>query len=44
MITNDIYKVVRALEGVSDVDIDIVWEPYWTPERIDPKIRAMMGF
>ena len=43
MITNDIYKVVRALEGVQDVDIDIVWEPYWTPERIDPKIRAMMG-
>jgi metal-sulfur cluster biosynthetic enzyme len=44
MITNDIYKAVRALEGVKDVDIDIVWEPYWTPERIDPKIRAMMGF
>jgi metal-sulfur cluster biosynthetic enzyme len=44
MITNDIYKAVRALEGVKDVDIDIVWEPYWTPEKIDPKIRAMMGF
>jgi len=44
MITNDIYKTVRAIEGVKDVDIDIVWEPYWTPERIDPKIRAMMGF
>jgi len=44
MITNDIYNVVRAIEGVKDVDIDIVWEPYWTPERIDPKIRAMMGF
>ena len=44
MITNDIYKAVRALEGVKDVDIDIVWEPYWTPDRIDPKIRAMMGF
>ncbi|HET9387808.1 MAG TPA: metal-sulfur cluster assembly factor [Gemmatimonadales bacterium] len=44
MITNDIYKAVRALEGVNDVDIDIVWEPYWTPDRIDPKIRAMMGF
>jgi metal-sulfur cluster biosynthetic enzyme len=44
MITNDIYKAVRALEGVKDVDIDIVWEPYWSPERIDPKIRAMMGF
>ena len=44
MITNDIYKAVRAIEGVKDVDIDIVWEPYWTPDRIDPKIRAMMGF
>ncbi|HXM37814.1 MAG TPA: metal-sulfur cluster assembly factor [Gemmatimonadales bacterium] len=43
MITNDAYKAVRALEGVKDVDIDIVWEPYWTPDRIDPKIRAMMG-
>jgi metal-sulfur cluster biosynthetic enzyme len=29
---------------VKDFDIDIVWEPYWTPDRIDPKIRAMMGF
>jgi metal-sulfur cluster biosynthetic enzyme len=44
MITNDVYKVVRAMDGVEDVDIDIVWEPYWTPDRIDPKIRAMMGF
>ncbi len=44
MITNDVYKVVRALEGVQDVDVEIVWEPYWTPERIDPKVRALMGF
>ncbi len=29
--------------GVKDVNIDIVWEPYWTPERIDPKVRALMG-
>jgi len=28
---------------VKDVDIEIVWEPYWTPERMDPKIRALMG-
>jgi metal-sulfur cluster biosynthetic enzyme len=43
MITNDAYRVLRGLEGVSDVDIEIVWEPYWTPERMDPKIRALMG-
>ncbi len=44
MIMNDIHKAIRPMEGVKDVDIEIVWEPYWTPERIDPKIRAMMGF
>lgn len=43
MITNDAYRVLRGLEGVTDVDIEIVWEPYWTPERMDPKIRALMG-
>lgn len=43
MITNDAYRVLRALDGVRDVNIEIVWEPYWTPERIDPRVRAMMG-
>ena len=43
MITNDAYRVLRALDGVKDVNIDIVWEPYWTPERIDPKVRALLG-
>jgi metal-sulfur cluster biosynthetic enzyme len=43
MITNDAYKVIRGLEGVADVDIEIVWEPYWTPEKMDPKVRALMG-
>src|SRR5438132_1070041 len=43
MITNDAYKVLRALDGVNDVNIEIVWEPYWTPEKMDPKVRALMG-
>jgi metal-sulfur cluster biosynthetic enzyme len=43
MITNDAYRVLRGLDGVTDVDIEIVWEPYWTPERMDPKVRALMG-
>ena len=43
LITNDAYRVLRALDGVKDVNIDIVWESYWTPERIDPKVRALLG-
>ena len=43
MITNDVYRVLRALDGVKDVNVEIVWEPYWTAERIDPKVRALLG-
>ena len=35
---------VRGVEGVKDVKIELVWDPYWTPERIDPKVRAYLGF
>ncbi len=37
-------QVIKALDGVESVKIDLVWEPHWTPERIDPKVRAFLGF
>ena len=37
-------QVIRDLEGVEDVQIELVWEPFWTPERIDPKVRSFLGF
>lgn len=37
-------EAIRALESVEDVRIELVWEPYWTPERIDPKVRSYLGF
>src|SRR5260370_28565754 len=43
MITNDAYRVLRGLEGVTDADIEIVWEPYRTPERVGPKVRRRVG-
>jgi len=40
----DVDRVVRALDGVTDVNVELVWEPYWTPERIDPKVRTFLGY
>lgn len=37
-------QAIRGLEGVEDVNIELVWEPFWTPERINPKVRAFLGF
>lgn len=43
-IMGDADDAIRALDGVKDVRLELVWEPYWTPERIDPKVRAFFGF
>ncbi|MBI3982180.1 MAG: metal-sulfur cluster assembly factor [Gemmatimonadetes bacterium] len=40
----DVDRVTRSLDGVTGVNVDLVWEPYWTPERIDPKVRAFLGY
>src|SRR3990172_146267 len=40
----DVDRVIRALDGVTDVNVELVWEPYWTPERIDPKVRTFLGY
>lgn len=37
-------KEVRAVEGVSDVKMNLVWSPFWSPERIEPRVRAYLGF
>jgi metal-sulfur cluster biosynthetic enzyme len=43
-IIGDVKNVVGELEDVKSVDVELVWEPYWTPERMDPRVKAFMGF
>lgn len=42
-IVADVTRTIHDLEGVNSVDVEIVWEPYWTPEKIDPRVRAFLG-
>lgn len=42
-IMQDADKTVRMLDGVTDVEVELVWEPFWTPERIDPRVRAFLS-
>jgi len=42
-IMSDAQRAVEGLDGVRNVDIELVWTPYWTPERIDPRLRAFLG-
>lgn len=43
-IIEDVKKVVADLEGVTGAEVELVWDPYWTPERMDPRVRAFLGF
>jgi metal-sulfur cluster biosynthetic enzyme len=42
-IMTDAENAIKAMPGVGKVVINLVWEPFWTPERIEPKVRAYMG-
>lgn len=42
-ITGDVERAVKAMPGVASVNITIVWEPFWSPEKIEPRVRAYMG-
>jgi metal-sulfur cluster biosynthetic enzyme len=37
-------KELRKLEGVTDVKVNLVWAPFWTPEKMEPRVRAYLGF
>ncbi len=35
---------LRTIPGVTDVVMNLIWSPPWTPDRIEPRVRAYMGF
>ena len=43
-IIEDAKRVVGDMEGVTSVEVELVWDPYWTPDKMDPRVRAFLGF
>ena len=37
-------KEVMTLAGVEKVEVNLVWMPFWTPEKMEPRVRAYLGF
>lgn len=42
-IMGDAEKQLRLIPGVEDVKINLVWAPFWSPDRIEPRVRAYLG-
>ncbi len=43
-IMKDAEDQLKALPGVGAVQMNLVWSPPWTPDKIEPRVRAYLGF
>jgi len=42
-IVDDARAAIASVEGVEDAQVELTFEPPWTPERISPLIRPALG-
>jgi metal-sulfur cluster biosynthetic enzyme len=44
MIQEDIHNVASQVPGVEDVEIELTWDPPWTPDRMSDDAKFILGF
>jgi metal-sulfur cluster biosynthetic enzyme len=44
MIQEDIHRVASEVPGVKDVEVELTWDPPWTPERMSDDAKFILGF
>ncbi|MGI9625246.1 MAG: metal-sulfur cluster assembly factor [Longimicrobiales bacterium] len=42
-IVDDATAAVAGVEGVENAEVELTFDPPWTPERISPLIRSSLG-
>jgi len=42
MMTYAAKKRVEKIDGIGSVKVNLIWDPPWTPEMINPKIKEQM--
>jgi metal-sulfur cluster biosynthetic enzyme len=44
LIQEDINRVASELPGVENVDVELTWDPPWTPDRMSDDAKFILGF
>ncbi len=39
----EVAEKIRGIAGVTDVNVDLVWDPPWTPDRMSETARLELG-
>ncbi len=42
-IVEDARSAIEAVDGVESAEVELTFDPPWTPERISPLIRSSLG-
>ncbi len=42
-IVEDAKKAIEGVEGVTSAEVELTFDPPWTPERISPLVRSSLG-
>jgi metal-sulfur cluster biosynthetic enzyme len=43
-IMGDAEQQLKAIDGIGTAAVNLVWSPMWSPDRIEPRVRAYLGF
>ena len=43
MISDQVKARLEQLPGVRNANVNVVWNPPWTPERLSPEARKQLG-
>ena len=43
-LVNDVKKYVNTIEGVGTINVEIVWDPPWSIDKMNPTVRDKLGF
>ena len=43
MIQEDMRNVISSLPGVEEVEIELTWDPPWTPEKMSDDAKFILG-
>ncbi|HLQ71130.1 MAG TPA: iron-sulfur cluster assembly protein [Bacillota bacterium] len=42
-ITRGVKRKVNSIDGVNEVNVNLVWEPRWTPDKMSDQAKKMLG-
>jgi metal-sulfur cluster biosynthetic enzyme len=44
MIQENVDQIVRSMPDVEDVEVELTWDPPWTPEKMSEDAKFILGF